>query len=129
MSANSHPWDPFDQDVTAPGSSGATATMPRKAASGHAHLRKSNPVREVTPSTRMWLGKLPQDVRPINLIGQYPRVVNRIAEAWSSPAAFGELSTDLLFDFRGNRAGFPAEVVRELRALRHHFYWRPSPKK
>lgn len=44
------------------------------------------------------------------------------------PAAFGELATDLLYDFRGGRAGFSPEIVRELRVLREHFYLQSSQK-
>ena len=92
----------------------------------YAHLRKSNPAENVTRRSRLWFAALPHPVRPTSLLTQFPRVVNRVAEAWDNPAVFGELSTDLLYDFRGNRAGFPAEIVHELRALREYYYHRPS---
>jgi hypothetical protein len=38
------------------------------------------------------------------------------------------LATDLLYDFRGGRAGFSPEIVRELRVLREHFYLQSSQK-
>jgi len=133
MSTNSHRKEPSDQDLAASASLDAAAMVvppsPESATWRFAHLRKSNPADEVTLLTRRWVGKLPQDVRPINLIGKYPRIVNRIAAAWDYPAAFGEYLTDLLYDFRGGRAGFPAEIVFELRALRDCYYSQPSRKK
>ena len=132
MSGNSHPKEPGDPEVTAPVPPEAGATRvppsPEDATWRLAHLRKSNPVNEVAPLTRKWLGRLRQDVLPINLIGQYPRIVNLIAAAWDNPTAFGEYLTDLLYDFRGNRAGFPAEIVWELRALRDCYYAQSSRK-
>ena len=92
----------------------------------YAHLRKSNPAENATPRSRLWFASLPHPVRPTGLLKQFPRVVNRVAEAWDNPAVFGELSTDLLYDFRGNRAGFPGEIVRELRTLREYYYQRSA---
>ena len=95
----------------------------------YAHLRKWEPTENATPRSRLWFAALPHPVRPTRLLSQYPRVVNRVAEAWDNPAVFGELSTDLLYDFRGNRAGFPAEIVCELQALREYYYQRPSQRR
>ena len=132
MSMTSHSEGRDVRHATPPDSSEAAAAMaqpaPRRAMSGYAHLRKSNPPSEVALPTRKWLSRLPLPVRPINLIGQYPRIVNRVAEAWDNPAAFGQLATDLLYDFRGNRTGFPPEIVRELRTLREHYYLQSSSK-
>jgi hypothetical protein len=132
MSITGHPNDSGDDDLIGRVSFEPAATVvpppPWEATSGYAHLRKSNPIDEITPRTRVWLNRLPHHVRPINLIAQYPRIVNRVAEAWDDPARFGELSTDLLYDFRGNRYGFPPELVRELRALRE-CYFSHSPLK
>ena len=119
-----------DQMASAsPDSAGAMVSpTPRRAIAGYAHLRKSNSADELALATRKWLSRLPQHVRPINLLGQYPRILNRIAAAWDNPSVFGELATDLLYDFRGGRAGFPPEIIRELRALREHYYLLSSPK-
>ena len=115
-----------DQDVTSPISLATVAMMfppsPRKAASGYAHLRKSNPVNEVLPLSRRWLASLPPDVRPTSLIKQYPPIVNFIAFAWNDAAATEMLLTDLLHDHRGAQDGFPAAVFRELRVLHDHYY-------
>ena len=115
-----------DHDVTSPVSLETVAMMipptPRKAASGYARLRKSNPVNEVLPQSRKWLASLPPDVRPTSLIKQYPRIVNFIAFAWNDATATGMLLTDLLHDHRGGQDGFSAAVFRELRALHHHYY-------
>jgi len=123
-----------EQDLAAPAplQPAATAAPPStgEAASWrYAHLRKSNPAGELAPQTRTWLVRLPQHLRPINLLMQFPRIVNGVAAAWDNPAAFGELLTDLLYDFRGSRSGFSAEVVRELQGLRAHYYREPSRKR
>ena len=132
MSINSRPEEHGDRDRIAPGSpeSGAKTIppLPRKRVFGYAHLRRANPPGEIALSTRKWVGRLPLHVRPISLIAQYPRIVNRVAEVWDNPAAFGELATDLLYDFRGGRAGFSPEIVRELRVLREHYYLQSSQK-
>ena len=111
MSTYRRPEALADQDGTSPASLATVAMMfppsPRKAASGYAHLRKSNPVNDVLPLSRKWLARLPPDVRPTSLVKEYPRIVNFIAFAWNDAAATGMLLTDLLHDHRGGRDGSP----------------------
>ena len=82
MSIHSRPEEHGDRDPIAPVSPESGATMdppsPRKPISGYAHLRKSNAPNEIALPARKWLSRLPHQVRPINLIGQYPRIVNRV---------------------------------------------------
>jgi len=69
-----------------------------------------------------WFDGLPTSVRPINLIEQYPRIVNLIALEWNNPAIVGTLVTGLLNDDPGGQDGFPAAVLLELRALHAHYF-------
>ena len=50
---------------------------------------------------------------PQHLMLSYPRIAERIAQLWGNEALVSFLN-DLLFDSRGNRAGFPPEVAHEL---------------
>jgi hypothetical protein len=69
-----------------------------------------------------WFDGLPPNVRPINLIEQYPRIVNLIALEWNNPPLVGTLMTGLLNDDPGGQDGFPATVLLELRALHEHYF-------
>ena len=86
------------------------------------HRRKATPARNLLPVSVKWLLNLPNDVRPLALVSKYPRVANVLALQWSQPTSCRAHFNDLLADRRGNRKGFPAEVQRELRALRDYYY-------
>ena len=65
-----------------------------------------------------WLVNLPPPVQPRLLAERYPRIVNRIAETWTSGQRCQETFDDLLADRLGGRHGFPYEVDVELQSLR-----------
>ena len=71
--------------------------------------------------TRVWLASLPQDVRPINLAEQFPRVANRLRFLWRQVARCEVYLDDLFVDRRGDRKGFPPRVSQELTALREYY--------
>jgi hypothetical protein len=73
-------------------------------------------------STIDWLASLPLQLRPRTLAAQFPRVANRIAQAWKEPSACRRNFEDLVYDNRGDREGFPPDVLVELLALRDHYY-------
>ncbi|MFN0040531.1 MAG: hypothetical protein ACKVP2_13550 [Burkholderiales bacterium] len=50
---------------------------------------------------------------PVNLASKYPRILDRIALLWGTPNLEKYLQ-ELIVDSRGNRAGFPPEVMLEL---------------
>ena len=79
------------------------------------------------PSIRL-LETLPPTLRLVALRGQFPRVLNRIADAWHSPKAFMALIESLLLDERGKRQGFPFEVMNELTELREYYFAMVHPE-
>ena len=64
-----------------------------------------------------WISALPQQVAPLALAHQFPRIVNRLARFWDSPQMIDQYLTELLVDRRGRRKGFPDRVLDELHAL------------
>ena len=84
--------------------------------------RDSHEVNRLLSSTIDWLATLPLNVRPLALATQYPRVANRIAKEWKEPSACRRDFEDLVYDNRGDREGFPSDVLVELLALRDHYY-------
>ena len=89
-----------------------------------ATLRRPNSqeVDRLLSSTIDWLASLPLNMRPLALATQFPRVANRIAQEWKEPSACRRDFEDLVYDNRGNREGFPPDVLVELLALRDHYY-------
>src|SRR5215471_20121725 len=81
------------------------------------HLRKTTPVDTPLPRTVRWVESLPPRVRPIALMRQFARIANLIAATWGNLEHFEPYMESLLTDKRGNRKGFPPEVLTELSAL------------
>ncbi len=83
--------------------------------------RRGRPADEPLPMTVTWAAKLPRDVRPMVLLRTFSRIANGLAANWTDPAAFLPFIDDLFVDRRGNRKGFPPEVMAELFALRAYY--------
>lgn len=64
---------------------------------------------------------LPSDLSVPHLAKKYPRVLNRVADAWAQPERCREVLNDLLLDERGGRLGFPFEIMRELTGLQEYY--------
>jgi hypothetical protein len=80
-------------------------------------------VKPLLPMTVKWLRSLPDQVRPIALANQYPRIANLLALDWNNPAACRQDLDDLVIDYRrGNRQGFPLDVQLELEILRDYYH-------
>ena len=67
-----------------------------------------------------WLLQLPDQVRPVGLVEQIPRLANRIAATWQDPVQRLSTLQDLLTDDRPRRQGFSKAVLKEIEALRIH---------
>ena len=65
--------------------------------------------------------RCPPDIRPNALLAKFPRIANLIAVLWQDPNSLRRYIDDLLVDKRGNRQGFPLDILRELFALRAYY--------
>ena len=61
------------------------------------------------------------EVQPRSLLYKFPRIANLMAAMWPDPNSFRRYMDDLLVDKRGNRQGFPVDVLRELFELRAYY--------
>ena len=71
--------------------------------------------------TANWASALPREVVPPALLSKFPRICNLLAVLWQDPGSLRRYLDDLLVDKRGNRKGFPIEILRELFALRAYY--------
>lgn len=67
-----------------------------------------------------WTAQLPDHVRPVLLIQQYPRIAARLATLWNDPAGLGNYLMELLVDKRGGRRGFPRPVLADIVRLNEY---------
>lgn len=89
---------------------------------------RAEPPAKIDAATIELLEHLPPALRLVGLRGLFPRVLNRIARAWSDPLAFSALMDSLMIDERGNREGFPFEVVKEITELRRYYFTMVHPE-
>jgi hypothetical protein len=68
-----------------------------------------------------WMSELPQEVAPLVLANQFPRIVNRLSRFWDSPRMMDDYFQQLLMDRRSKRKGFPKKILDELYALAEHY--------
>lgn len=76
-----------------------------------------DPERDLLASTFRWLVTLPETARPKKLAGQFPRIANKLAMLWSEPVVCKKYIVSLVLDDRGDRAGFPPDMLMELAEL------------
>ena len=109
-------------DLRTPSAVKSAAVSQATAASDeqYRHLRRNQPVNTPLPATRSWFASLPTDLQPAVLMASYARIANVIAATWTDPKALAAYMDSLLTDRRGNRRGFPPDVLRELMALALH---------
>ena len=122
---NSHRYPPSDAQIDQPM---RERWAPRPATSQisvgieeHQHLRKATPTNVPLRRTLEWVKSLPPDVQPFAVVRRYARVANLIAATWEDSKAFHAYMESLLTDKRGNRKGFPPDVLAELLALHRHY--------
>jgi hypothetical protein len=89
---------------------------------GEAQRQPPSPYdRSLNRSATNWLNELPLEVRPRACVIRFPRILNRLARYWDSPAMLEQIFNDLLVDRRIGRKGFPPEILIEIRALYAHY--------
>jgi hypothetical protein len=64
---------------------------------------------------------LPENLRPLHLARQFPRIANKLAEVWQRPVICDKVFEDLMIDNRGTRQGFPHDVAKEIGDLRGYY--------
>jgi hypothetical protein len=69
----------------------------------------------------VWLMSLPSNLRPLHLARKFPRIANKLAEAWKRPVNCDKVFDELMMDHRGTRKGFPHEVAKEIADLRGYY--------
>ena len=84
--------------------------------------RRARPAEILLPVTLVRLRALPDEVKPRQLAGQFPRVANLVAMHWDDDVAFPAYLEGLLTDHRGSRRGFPQVVRDELVAVRDYWF-------
>ena len=104
-----------------PAQSQATSPHGASANEGLESVRKASPASAPLPRTFEWVASLPCDVQPTALLRRYPRIANVIAAAWRDSKALRSYMDCLFTDDRGNRQGFPPDVLGELLALREYY--------
>ena len=80
--------------------------------------RRTEPANGLLKPTFAWASTLPVQVQPRSLLYKFPRIANLTAAMWPDPDSFRRYIDDLLVDKRGNRHGFPVDVLEELFELR-----------
>ena len=83
--------------------------------------RKSEPGNGLLKPTFAWASTLPVEAQPRSLMYKFPRIANLLAAMWPDPNSFRRYMDDLLVDKRGNRQGFPVDVLKELFELRAYY--------
>jgi hypothetical protein len=86
-----------------------------------AKRRAAQPASGLLRPTVAWATGLPATVQPSALLTKFPRVANLVAVLWKDPDSLRRYVDDLLVDKRGNRQGFPVDVLREIFELRAYF--------
>jgi hypothetical protein len=107
--------------VTAPKDPEAVAAAAAREEAERAKRGKGVPIDYPLPRTFQWIAKLPPDVQPMEVLRQFGRIANMLAMNWNDPEATFAYFDQLLVDRRGNRKGFPPEVMAELTALRSRY--------
>jgi len=96
-------------------------SVPAKPDADWTRNRKNEPANGLLKPTFAWASTLPVEVQPRSLLYKFPRIANLMAAMWPDPNSFRRYMDDLLVDKRGNRQGFPVDVLRELFELRAYY--------
>jgi len=105
----------------APAEAPATAPHGASPKAQYRGVRKATPASEPLPRTLEWSASLPLDVQPTALLHHYGRIANVIAAISRDPKSLQSYMDCLVTDDRGDRQGFPPDVLQELLALREYY--------
>ena len=75
------------------------------------------PVSRSSLAARELLSNLPDGMLQATAEG-FPHVIEALARDWAEPSRMNATLDEVVFDARGNRSGFPLEVLLELAELR-----------
>jgi hypothetical protein len=81
---------------------------------------RRQPLNLQLPNTARWATELPEEVQPLRLLQQFPRIANNLARLWQDDLESRMYLDELLIDHRGGRRGFPPDVHLELWNLREY---------
>ncbi len=76
---------------------------------------------ELSAAGQALLASIEEPARPKQLAATFPRIVNRMAKLWKMPREMDRYFEDLLADTRGNRKGFPLDLLMELSTLKDYY--------
>jgi hypothetical protein len=115
-----------DEEMRPSGASGGAGVPSKSGAQGASEedwtkRRKSEPANGLLKPTFAWASTLPVEAQPRSLMYKFPRIANLLAAMWPDPNSFRRYIDDLLVDKRGNRQGFPVDVLKELFELRAYY--------
>ena len=83
--------------------------------------------RELNAAAKALLVSIPESENPKKLAEAFPRIVNRMAALWKTPAEMNRYFEELLTDTRGGRQGFPLGVLMELTSLKDYYQTKVAP--
>ena len=82
---------------------------------------------ELSAAGQALLAYIEESARPKELAAAFPRIVNHMAKLWKMPREMDRYFEDLLADTRGNRQGFPLNILTELSTLKDHYKTKVFP--
>ena len=115
--------DPAWERIMLTGTSASTHPAPVQSAKSGARMRKASPANYLLPTSIEWLRSLPRQVRPVALATKYARIVNLLAQQWNDHHACCSYFDALLADRRGDRRGFAADVLADIRMLQEYYFY------
>ncbi len=71
-------------------------------------------------AARELLSNLPEGMLQVTA-ERFPHVIEALARDWAEPSRMNATLDEVVFDARGNRSGFPLEVLLELAELRSRY--------
>jgi hypothetical protein len=93
-----------------------------------AKAKRGAPRAELDQRSKQILQTIPAEIRPTNIVANFPHIMNLISKSWHEPKEFVKTLDELLMDDRGNRVGFPFAIIVELTDLREHYFSTVRPE-